>query len=143
MFERDYLVRMLVELASAIKRSIQKAKGIKDYDSAATNLESSISNATDLDGEVLLSLSPESIASVLQVSNTDPRVVIYIAHSLQLLCHYLKKLGRDEIAELRIQQAQALADAYNFSLSENIEDLDNEEFDEEEFIKAIDSKCGV
>lgn len=76
MFERDYLVRMLVDLAAAIRRSLQRARGEKDIAGAAQTIENSISTATDLDGSVLLSLSPDSIAQVLQVSNTDPRVVI-------------------------------------------------------------------
>lgn len=141
MFEQDYLVRMLIELAAAIRRSFERAHGKKDDDGAAATLENSIGAATDLDGSVLLSLSPESIASVLQVANTDPRVVIYIAHSMQLLAHYLRKSGKNEVAELRDKQAKALADAYNFELPENIEQVDDEDFNEDEFIESIDKLC--
>lgn len=141
MFEQDYLVRMLIELAAAIRKSFERSIGKKDNDGAAATLENSIGEATDLDGSVLLSLSPESIASVLKVANTDPRVIIYIAHSMQLQSYYLKKAGKFDVADLREKQAFALADAYNFDLPENIDDIDNEDFNEDEFIESIDKLC--
>lgn len=141
MFERDYLVRMLVELAKAIRQAMEKARGEKDLDAACATLENSISSATDLDGSVLLSLSPESIASVLQVSNTDPRVVIYIAHSMQLQSHYLRNLGQNDLADLRLKQAIALADAYKFDLPSDIDRVDDKLFNDDEFLKSIEMLC--
>ena len=137
MFEQDYLYRLIMALITAIRKSIQKALGEKDLDKAAETLENSISQATDLDGSVLLSLAPESIAQVLQVSNTDPRVVIYVAHSMQLQAHYLKQTGKIELSNLRNQQAHALADAYHFDLPEE-QDLEEDRFNEEEFLKSIE-----
>lgn len=138
MFERDYLVRMLVDLAAAIRRSMDRARGEKDLAGACEVLENSISNATDLDGSVLLSLAPESIAQVLQTTNTDPRVIIYIAHSMQLQSHYLEQLNNQQMSKLRLDQAKALASAYNFDLPQNIDDVDDELFNEEEFLHSIE-----
>lgn len=140
MFEQDYLYRLIMALITAIRKSIQKALGEKDLDKAAETLENSISQATDLDGSVLLSLAPESIAQVLQVSNTDPRVVIYVAHSMQLQAHYLKQIGKIELSNLRNKQAHALADAYHFDLPEE-QDLEEDRFNEEEFLKSIEELC--
>ncbi|MDO5329287.1 MAG: hypothetical protein Q4E88_04225 [Coriobacteriia bacterium] len=123
MFERDYLVRMLVEFAASIRRAMQRARAEEDLDGACMTLESSISNATDLDGEVLLSLSPESIAQVMQVSDVDPRVVTYIAHSMKLESEYLIELNKKEKAELRIAQANALARAYDIDLDDDLPDV--------------------
>ena len=123
MFERDYLVRMLVEFAASIRRAMQRARDEEDLDGACMTLESSISSATDLDGEVLLSLSPESIAQVMQVSDVDPRVVTYIAHSMKLESEYLLELNNKQKAELRIAQANALARAYNIDLDDDLPDV--------------------
>lgn len=141
MFERDYLMRMLIDLAKAISLSLQKARGEKDIESAAMTLENSIGQATDLDGSVLLTLAPESIAQVLKVSNTDPRAVIYIAHSMLLQSHYLEKLNDFAKSDLRKKQAYALASAYNFDLPEDITNVDLNDFDEEEFLKSIEDMC--
>ena len=141
MFERDYLVRMLVDLAAAIRRALDRSRDAKDLEGACETLENSITNATDLDGAVLMTLSPESIASVLQVANTDPRIVIYVAHSMQLQAHYLRKLNNEAVAELRDKQAHALAKAYKFDLPQNIDEVDGELFNDEEFLKSIEELC--
>ena len=91
----------------------------------------------------MLSLAPESISAVLQTTNTDPRVVIYIAHSMQLQAHYLEKLNNPSLANLRLEQAKALAESYNFDLPENIDDVDDELFNEEEFLNSIEQMAQI
>lgn len=120
-------MRIFLQFAEAIRRSMEKANGTLDSASAAEMLEGAIGEATELDGGVLLSLAPESIASILQVSGTDPRVIEYIARSLLLESHYLEEAGQDEKAALRASQAQALADAYDIDLTE--ESISEEEFE--------------
>ena len=132
---------MLVDLAAAIRRSLDKSRGEKDYAGAAQTLESSITNATDLDGAVLMTLAPESIASVLQVANADPRVVIYVAHSMLLQSYYLEKAGNKEVSALRRKQAHALAHAYKFDLPDSIDSVDADKFNDEEFLKSIEELC--
>ena len=84
MFEQDYLMRLLMQFMEAMRRSIERADDGRDPAAAADMLESAIDDATDLDGSMLLSLAPESMASVLQVSGVDPHVAEYVANSLQL-----------------------------------------------------------
>ncbi|WP_165054271.1 MULTISPECIES: hypothetical protein [unclassified Adlercreutzia] len=117
MFEQDYLLRMLVDFAAAIRRSIERAGGQQDPSGAARMLEEAIGSAVDIDGGVLLSLSPESIASILEVSGTDPHVTEYVARSLLLASEYHAQAGEAELAELRRGQALAVADAYGHDLS--------------------------
>lgn len=136
MFEQDYIVRLLVELAASIRRSLQRGRGEKDFKGACECLESSITEATDMNGVALLSLTPDSLVSVLQIANTDPRVVVYIANSLNLLHKYYKKLNNIELSKLRLEQAQALAQSYDFELSDS--DVDNQDFDEEELMQSIE-----
>ena len=89
-------------------------------------LENAIGDATDLDGSMLLSLAPESMASVLQVSGVDPHVTEYVANSLQLESEFLRSAGNDELAEVRAGQARALASTFGFELAEGtpVERLD-------------------
>lgn len=127
MLQQDYLVRMLMRLAEAISKSLAKAKDDDDPEEAAELLENAIGEATELDGAVLLSLAPESIASVVQISGTDPRVVEYIARTLMLEASYLEDAGKSEKAALRNEQALALANAYGIDVS-SVE-LSEEEFE--------------
>ena len=84
MFERDYLMKLILGYFKTIVIVIKQGEKEKDPEGAADLLEQAIGEATEIDGEVLLSLAPESIASVLQVSGTDPKVVGYVAHGLLL-----------------------------------------------------------
>ena len=82
-------------------------------------LENAVGDAVDIDGATLLSLAPESMAGILQVSGTDPRVTEYVARSLMLASAYLREAGEDAVADLRLEQARALADAYGLELPDD------------------------
>ncbi len=110
MFEQDYLMRIIAQLLGAIRRSMERASGEDDPDGAAQMLDAALGEATDLDGEALLSLAPESMAQVLQISGVDPHVTEYIARSLLLSSRYYNEAGNAEAAALRHRQAFALAD---------------------------------
>ncbi len=118
MFQQDYLMRLFMQLAEGIRKSIRRAIDEKDPEAAADMLEATVGEATELDGAVLLSLAPESIASVVQISGTDPRAVEYICRSLLLEAEYLREAGKSDKAELRSQQAYALGDAYGIDLTD-------------------------
>ena len=60
-----------------------------------------------MDGASLLSLTPESVVGVLQVSGTDPRVTEFIARSLLLSSEYLTQAKQGALASLRVEQARA------------------------------------
>lgn len=125
MFERDYLMKLILGYFKTIVIVIKQGEKGKDPEGAADLLEQAIGEATEIDGEVLLSLAPESIASVLQVSGTDPKVVGYVAHGLLLEAHYLMLACDFARAELREEQARALAAAYGFDLPDDLAEAED------------------
>ena len=112
MFEQDYLMRLIMDFVAGIHRSMERAEGEGDPAGAARMLESAVGNAVDLDGDALLSLAPESIAAVMQVSGCDPAVTEYVARSLMLAATYYNQAGNADLAELRASQARAVARAW-------------------------------
>ncbi len=135
MVQQDYLLDLIRRLADAIRRSIDRSHGQHDPHSAALLLEQAIREATDLDGDVFLSLSPESMASILTVSGTDERVGGYIVRSLQLIADYYEEAGETGLAELRAAQAASLGEAYGVQLdSDSLSPEELEEFFEESMI---------
>lgn len=138
MFERDYLVRMLVNLANAIRKSLNKARGEGDLSASIEILQDSITNSIDIDGSVLMSLNPDSFVSVIKVSNTDPRAVVYIVYSMLLQSYYLKKLNQTELSLLRQQQAEKLACEYNVDIIDVCEFFDNENLNEDKFLNKLE-----
>lgn len=116
MFEQDYLMRLLAEFAAAVRRSMERATGLRDPRGAAAMLEAAVGNAVEMDGETLLALAPESIASVLAVTGVDPHVTEYLARSLMLAARYRAEAGEPDTAALREAQARAIADAWGHDL---------------------------
>lgn len=132
MFEQDYLMRIIAQLLGGIRRSMERAAGEEDPDGAARMLDMAIGDATDLDGEALLSLAPESMATILQVSGVDPHLIEHIARSLLLSARYYGEADNGEMADLRASQARALAGAYGHELSDDaVSDEELEAFLEE------------
>lgn len=119
MLEQDYLMRIFLQFAEILRRSWFKARDEHDPKAAADMLENAVGDAVDIDGATLLSLAPESMAAILQVSGTDPRVTEYMARSLMLASVYLREAGEDAVADLRLEQARALADAYGLELPDD------------------------
>ena len=117
MFERDYIMKLLADLLQAIVKSMLQAEKEENPYLAAQTLEAAIGNAVDMDASVFMSLSPESMASIMSISHTDPRSTEYIARSLALAADYNRKAGFDEIADLRQGQAEAVAAAFGHDLS--------------------------
>lgn len=118
MLHQDYLVRMFMQLAAAMRDSIMKTKGQDDPEAAADLIEASLLNATEIDGSLLFRMAPESMVSLIQISGTDPTLIQYLSRSLLLQSQYLAQANLTERSELRKNQAFALAHAYGFELSE-------------------------
>lgn len=124
MFERDYLMRLILGYLHTVVLAIRKQDKEKDPQAAADMLEQAIGQAVDMDVDLLLSLAPESVAGLLQVSGTDPKLVGYIANGLLLESHYLMCALDLAKAELREQQARALAAAYGIALPDDPSDAE-------------------
>ena len=124
MFEQDYLIRMLLQFFEAMTRAARKDEEERDPLGAANLLEDAIGNATDMDGGVLLSLAPESIAQVLSVSGVDPNVTQFVARSLLLESVYLTEANQHQLAAVRADQARAIAHEYGFDLPDDPSDFD-------------------
>lgn len=122
MFERDYIMKLLADLMQAIVKSLIQSEKEENPYLAAQTLEAAIGNAVDMDASVFMALSPESMASIMSLSHTDPRSTEYIARSLALASEYNRLAGSHEIAELRMRQAQAIADAYGHDISDMQDD---------------------
>jgi hypothetical protein len=128
MLHRDYLVEQFRRFAEAIRLSWMKAKGEPANPlEAAETLEAALDGATNIDAATLLRLSPDSIASILEVTGTDPDVVEYLARTLLLESRYLEEGGDPSHAQLRREQAHAIASGYGIPLSD--EQISEEELE--------------
>ena len=124
MFEQDYLMKMIMAFYQALFRSLEKVEDEEeDPQEAADTLDEVVGNAVGMDGASLLSLAPESIPQVLELSGTDPRLTIFVARSLLLASEYLAEAGQTQLSGLRAAQGRAIAEPYGFEIPENLRDL--------------------
>ena len=115
MFENDYIMRMILQLARVLRRSL-----IKDYeapDMEIRDIEGKVAEALDLDPRLMFKLEPESLVSLLQLGNVDPVLAIYAVRSIYYESDLLEANGELERAELRRQQADAIAHAYGIEVT--------------------------
>ncbi len=124
MFEQDYLMKQLLMFFQALTRSWEQMEDEDDPQGAADTLENAITSATDMDGAALLTLAPESIASIMQVTGVDPHIVEYLSRSMLLESVYLENAGNKGLSDVRAAQARAIADAYGFELPEDPSDFE-------------------
>ena len=117
MFERDYLMRLIMDFMQGIRLSLERAADGHDPAGAADSLDNAIGSATDIVPATLLALTPDSIATIMQVSGVDPKVTEYIARSLLLSSRYHADAGDNETAALRMEQGLAVARAYGHDVS--------------------------
>ncbi len=121
MLHQDYLVRMFMILAAAMRENVFRSADKEDPEAKAELLENTLINATEVDGTLLLKMDPDTMVSMLQISNTDPLLIQYVARTLLLESQYLEEAQQTTRATLRKNQALTLARAYGFALS--LEDL--------------------
>ena len=129
MLQQDYLMRLFLQFAEGIRRSMDYGK--HDPNEASESLEDAISRALDMDADVMLGLEAESFSSIVHISGTDSRVVEYVVRSLALEAFYLEQAGRTGRSDLR--QACALARAYGVEEPER-----NKVFTEEELAGMLE-----
>ena len=131
MLQQDYLMRLFLQFAEGIRRSMDYGK--HDPNETSESLEDAISRALDMDADVMLGLEAESFASIVHISGTDSRVVEYVVRSLALEAFYLEQAGRAGKSDLRYAQACALARAYGVEEPER-----NKVFTEEELADMLE-----
>lgn len=101
-------MRLIVQFAIALRNALSKRSGHGDTAASRLELETAIGDAVSMDADVLLSLTPDSVSTMLMVGDIDASVAEYIVHALMLDSAYLSEDGYDELATLRRQQAEAV-----------------------------------
>ncbi|MBQ9690970.1 MAG: hypothetical protein IJV62_02530, partial [Eggerthellaceae bacterium] len=107
MFEHDYIMRQFLQLFRAIERISQRQKPghTMSAKERAQALDDAIGEILGMNGAVVLRLAPESFASIVKVSDIDPRIGEYMVQTLVLAHYYFSLAGDDRTAHMRRAQA--------------------------------------
>ncbi|MDR2108013.1 MAG: hypothetical protein LBP28_00945 [Coriobacteriales bacterium] len=137
MFQNDYIMRMILQLVEAIRRSMEQ--GYATREDEIESIEAALGDALDLDPGLALNLEPTSLVSVLEVGNFDRKLGGYVTRSLYYEAELLQTANRPQTAALRRAQADAIA--AHFDVEVTREALSGEEL--EAFFAAEEAEASA
>lgn len=115
MFENDYLMRIILQFVAALQRALRENRASPVAE--AQDLEALVGNAVNIDARLFFSLAPESMVSMLQLGDFDPQLGGYVLRSMYLEAELLDESDQPDKAQLRREQADAIAQAYGFDVT--------------------------
>jgi hypothetical protein len=122
MLHRDYLLEVIQQFVSTVSRLLMKALVEHDLNAAA-GVEAAIGELVQLDPDTAMSLAPESLVTMMVLSGTGDAVAGYAGYALMRLSEAYAAMGETELAEMRAEQAYAIADGFGADLNEIPEEL--------------------
>lgn len=125
MLHRDYLLEIIAQFVEVIMEALNLA--FKQEDPAAIDeAEAAIAGLLDLDPQVALRLSPDSLVTMMILSGMGDSLADYVTYSLRQVGDAYERLGDSYTAGLRREQAHAVADS--FGCDYDVVPLEFEEF---------------
>ena len=122
MLHRDYLLEVIEQFVGTVSHALVRALLEHDMDTAQ-EVEEAVSELVQLDPSTAMSLSPESLVTMMFLSGTGDAVSGYAAYALNRLADAYEQVGQTDLADARREQAYAIADAFGADVNEVPEEL--------------------
>lgn len=111
MLHRDYLLEIIAQFVDTVTRSLRIAREKGDLD-AAKDVEAAVAGLLDLDQEVALQLTPDSLVTMLLLSGVGDALADYVTYAMRELADVYDDMGEKDLAMLRREQARAVAESF-------------------------------
>ena len=111
MLQHDYLLEIISQFVDVATAALRGAVMDGDVESAG-QAEDAIAGLLDLDPEVALQLSPDSLVTMMLLSGVADSLAGYVAYTLRRLSGAYADMGRAALAELRLAQARAVEESF-------------------------------
>jgi hypothetical protein len=106
-YENDYVLRLIEQMGAALRLAARRfAEGAPSEESLRAT-DDAIGAVVDMDPELFLRLSPPSMASLLEISNLDDRLITKLGEALLLQADILQ--GEACMVEAGVRREQAAA----------------------------------
>lgn len=106
MLQKDYILEIVGDFVDGVAKHLDAALA---GDAEATGaVEQDVAGLLDLDPEVALTLSPDSLVTMMVLSGMGDSVAVYVAFSLTRLADAYEAQGDVDTAALRRAQAAAV-----------------------------------
>ena len=111
MLHRDYLLEIIAQFVETVLRSLRIAREKADPE-AAQEVEAAVAGLLDLDQEVAMQLTPDSLVTMLLLSGVGDSLADYVTYAMRELADVYDGMGEHDLAALRREQARAIADSF-------------------------------
>ena len=110
MLQKDYILEIVGDFVDGVAKHLDAALA---GDAEATGaVEQDVAGLLDLDPEVALTLSPDSLVTMMVLSGMGDSVAAYVAFSLTRLADAYEAQGDVDTAALRRAQAAAVGESF-------------------------------
>ena len=106
-YQSDYVLRLIEQLGGLVRRAIEMHRIGSDEETYEL-AEEAIGLALDIDPQLASRLSPQSLASLLEMNNLDDRVIELVGKALAIQGDALERVGELMQASVRRQQSEAV-----------------------------------
>ena len=110
-YQSDYVLRIIEQMGTALRQAFERYRDGDEADEPIAMTSSAIGLVVDMDPQLFLRLSPQSMVSFVEISGFDDRLVAKLVEALALQADILESEGNLVEAGVRRSQAAALADA--------------------------------
>ena len=117
MLHRDFLLEIIARFVDTVSVALLGAVRRHDIDSAQ-KVEDSVAALLDLDPQTAMNLSPDSLVTMMILSGMGDSLASYVAYALDRVGDAYDDMGQKQLAALRWDQAEAVAESFGCDQSQ-------------------------
>ena len=122
MLQHDYLLEIIGRFVESVSVALVSVFRDREF-GRVEEAESAVAELLDLDASTAMSLAPQSLVTMMSLSGVGESVAGYAAYVLQRVSLAYELEGKPNVARVRHEQAQAIADAFNADLEQTPEEF--------------------
>ena len=128
MLHRDYLLEIIAQFVQVVMAALRRAV-LEGNSESITEVEDAVAALLDLDPQTAMNLSPDSLVTMMLLSGLGDSLASYVSYALDRVGDAYDNLGDHKTAQLRWDQAEAVAESFGYDQSvipEEFQELDDE-----------------
>jgi hypothetical protein len=110
-YQNDYVLRLIEQMGAALRLATRRFAEGASADESLEATDDAIRAVVDIEPSLFLRMSPASMASLLEISNLDDRLVTKLAEALLLQADILQSEASIVEAGVRREQAAAVLES--------------------------------
>lgn len=110
MYERDYILELIGEFGRTVSAALRRAAAGEEQ--AIEDVETEVAELLELDRSVALSLTPDSLVTMMVLSGLGDAVAADVCYALNRVADLREAAGDTDTAGLRRLQARAVAESF-------------------------------